>query len=52
MLSTRQKSETAIFQVVKISDESSSIYYASIPDSRPDLLQVARQIQSQLRVEP
>ena len=46
-----EKGETAIFEVVKISDDSSSIYYASIPDSRPDLLTVARQVQGQLRVD-
>ena len=47
----KEKGETAIFQVVRINDESSSIYYASIPDSRPDLLNVARQVQGQLRVD-
>ena len=44
--------ETAIIIIVATGEEASSLYYASIPDSRPDLLQVARQIQSQLRVEP
>lgn len=44
--------ETAIILIVATSAESSSLWYASIPDSRPELLQTARQIQSQLRVEP
>ncbi|MFT3876794.1 MAG: DUF2510 domain-containing protein [Propioniciclava sp.] len=43
--------ETAILVIVNTSEESSSLYYASIPDSRPDLLQTARQLQTQLRVE-
>lgn len=43
--------ETAIILIVATGEESSSLYYASIPDSRPDLLQKAREIQSQLRVE-
>ncbi len=46
------KGETAIFEVVKISDASSSVYYASIPDSVPELLTVARQVQDQLKVDP
>jgi len=46
------KGETAIFEVVRISDTSSSVYYASIPDSVPELLTVARQVQGQLRVDP
>lgn len=44
--------ETAIIVIVATSDESSSLYYASIPDSRPELLATARQVQAQLRVEP
>ncbi len=44
--------ETAIIIIVATGVESSSIYYASIPDSRPDLLAQSRQIQAQLRVEP
>jgi len=47
----QEKGETAIIMIVATAPESSSIYYASIPDSRPDLLQTARQIQGQLRVE-
>lgn len=43
--------ETAIIVIVATSTESSSIYYASIPDSRPELLVTARRVQSQLRVE-
>lgn len=34
--------ETAIIVIVATSDESSSLYYASIPDSRPELLATAR----------
>lgn len=48
----REKGETAILVIVATGEESSSLYYASIPDSRPDLLATARQLQSQLRVEP
>ncbi len=47
----KEKGETAIILIVATGDESSSVFYASIPDSRPDLLQQARKIQSQLRVE-
>lgn len=43
--------ETAIIVIVSTSLESSSIFYASIPDSRPDLLETARQVQGQLQVE-
>lgn len=43
--------ETAIILVVATGESSSSLYYASIPDSRPDLLVTARQVQQQLRVE-
>lgn len=43
--------ETAIIVIVNTGEESSSLYYASIPDSRPDLLATARDIQGQLRVE-
>lgn len=43
--------ETAIILVVATGESSSSLFYASIPDSRPDLLAVARQVQQQLRVE-
>lgn len=43
--------ETAIILIVATGTESSSIYYASIPDSRPELLVTARQVQTQLRVE-
>lgn len=43
--------ETAIIVIVATSDESSSIYYASIPDSRPELLATARSVQEELRVE-
>jgi Protein of unknown function (DUF2510) len=46
------KGETAIFEVIRISDTSSSVYYASIPDSVPELLTVARQVQGQLQVDP
>lgn len=47
-----EKGETAIIIVVDTGQESASLYYASIPDSRPDLLQTARRLQQQLRVEP
>ncbi len=47
-----EKGEMAIFEIVQTSATSSSIYYASIPDSRPELLTTARQVQQQLRVEP
>lgn len=43
--------ETAIVLIVATSEASSSIYYASIPDSTPALLVTARQVQEQLRVE-
>lgn len=43
--------ETAIIVIVNTGEESASLYYASIPDSRPDLLVTAREIQNQLRVE-
>lgn len=43
--------ETAIVIIVATGEESASLYYASIPDSRPDLLTTARQVQQQLRVE-
>lgn len=46
------KGETAIFVVVQTSDTSSSIFYASIPDSVPELLTAARQVQTQLRIDP
>lgn len=46
------KGETAIFVVVQIDSISSSVYYASIPDNVPDLLATARQVQTQLRVDP
>ena len=48
----QEKGETAIILVVRTGEEASSLYYASIPDSRPDLLAEARQVQEQLRVEP
>lgn len=44
--------ETAIIVIVATSLESSSIYYASVPDSRPDLLEQTRQVQADLQVEP
>ncbi len=47
----RETGETAIVLIVSTSEESSSIFYASIPDSRPELLTTARQLQEQLRVE-
>lgn len=47
-----EKGETAIILIVATAQESSSIYYASIPDSTPALLSEARRIQAQLRVEP
>lgn len=46
-----EKGETAIIVIVDTGEESASLYYASIPDSRPELLTVARQVQGQLRVE-
>lgn len=48
----REKGETAIILIVATGEDSSSLYYASIPDSRPDLLDQARRVQTQLRVEP
>ena len=48
----KEKGDTAIIMVVNTGPESSSLYYASIPDSRPELLSTARQVQGQLRVEP
>ena len=48
----QEKGETAIIMIVKTGEESSSLYYASIPDSRPELLATAREVQGQLRVEP
>lgn len=47
----KEKGETAIVIVVATGTESSSLFYASIPDSRPELLATARQVQGQLRVE-
>lgn len=47
-----EKGETAIILIVATGGESSSVFYASIPDSRPELLQEAREVQSKLRVEP
>lgn len=47
----KEKGETAIIMVVATGTESSSLFYASIPDSRSELLATARQIQGQLRVE-
>lgn len=47
-----EKGETAIILIVATGAEASSLFYASIPDSRPELLQAARQVQGQLRVEP
>ena len=44
--------ETAIIIIVATDVESSSIFYASVPDSRPDLLAQTRQLQNELRVEP
>ncbi len=46
------KGETAIFVIVATSTESSSLFYASIPDDHPELLVTARQVQAALRVEP
>lgn len=43
--------ETAIVLIVATGEASSSIYYASIPDSTPQLLTTARDIQAQLKVE-
>lgn len=48
----REKGETAIILIVATGEESSSLYYASIPDSRPELLAQSRRVQEQLRVEP
>lgn len=48
----KEKGETAIILIVATGKESSSVFYASIPDSRPELLAQAREVQSQLRVEP
>ena len=48
----KEKGETALILIVNTSAESSSLYYASIPDSRPELLATARSLMGQLRVEP
>lgn len=48
----KETGETAIVLIVATSEASSSIYYASIPDSRPELLSTARQVQEQLKVHP
>lgn len=47
----RETGETAIIVIVSTSQESSSIFYASVPDSTPQLLVDARQAQADLRVE-
>lgn len=46
------KGETAIFLVMPTSATSSSIYYASIPDTTPQYLSVARDVMAQLQVDP
>ena len=48
----KEKGETAIIVIVATGTETSSIYNATIPDSRPELLATARSVQKQLRVEP
>ena len=45
------KGELAIILIVATSDEASSIYYASIPDTAPELVQPARDAMEQLRVD-
>lgn len=45
------KGETAIFVIVETGANASGIYYASIPDSRPELLTTARQLVNQLQVD-
>lgn len=47
----KEKGETATLIVVQTGDASAGLYYASIPDSRPDLLATSRALESQLRVE-
>lgn len=46
-----EKGETAIFLIVQTGPGMSGIFYASIPDSRPELLAQARQLQAALRVD-
>ena len=46
-----EKGETAIIEVVSTGDSTAAIYYASIPDSRKDLMPAARAVQSQLKVD-
>ncbi|MDO5533029.1 MAG: DUF2510 domain-containing protein [Propionibacteriaceae bacterium] len=46
-----EKGETALIMIVDTGTASASLFYASIPDSRPELLAQARQVQGQLRVE-
>ncbi len=48
----QEKGETAIILIVATGEDSSSVFYASIPDSRPELLADAREVQKQLQVEP
>ncbi len=45
------KGERLIVAIVQVSDEQSGLFYASIPDSTPDLLQPARDALSQLKVD-
>jgi len=47
----KTKGELAIIMIVATSHESSSIYYASIPDTSPQLVQPARDAMADLRVE-
>lgn len=47
----RTKGELLIVVIVKTSETSSSLFYASIPDTTPELVQPARDAMSQLKVE-
>lgn len=47
----KEKGETALIVVVNNGGMTASLYYASIPDSRPDLLKTARDIIPQLTID-
>lgn len=47
----KNKGETAIIVVVNNNDSTASLYYASIPDSEPDDLRLARDLLTQLKMD-
>nr|WP_281370112.1 DUF2510 domain-containing protein [Naumannella cuiyingiana] len=47
----KTKGERLIVLIVKTTDTTSALYYASIPDTSPELLEPARQTMEQLRVD-